>query len=411
MANSLTNTECQKAKPRAAKYRLFDGRGLYLEVMPNGSKYWRLKYYYLKKERLLALGIYPSVGLAEARKKRDDAKKLLAEGIDPSEDKKQKERKAVINAGNTFEAVCKEWLELNKERWSGTYYDNISKRLELNVLPHIGNRPIANIDAPELLLMLKKIEKRGAYYLSNRIKQECGQIFRYGIATGRGTRDHAADLKGALKTKTTEHFAAIDHKELPNFLNILRRNDARLYARTKRGIELLMLTFVRTNELIKATWVEIDFDNKVWEIPAERMKMKKPHIVPLSEQAILLLKAQKEETESFKTSPWVFPSQIKPREHMSNATILNAIKRLGFNGKMTGHGFRALAMTTIKEKLGYRHEVVDRQLAHAAGSMVDRAYDRAQFLDERTVMMQRWADYIDQLAAQKDKVVDLQKVV
>ena len=405
----LTDTEVKKAKPTGKIYRIYDFDGLYLEINPNGSKYWRLKYYFVGREKRMGLGVYPLISLAEARQQRDEAKKQLASGIDPSAAKKQKQRQAVMDAGNTFEAVVKDWLEVNREKWSDTYYQNIKDRLEKNVFPILGKRPIAVIDAPELLEMLRKIEKRGAYYLSNRIKQECGQIFRYGIATGKCTRDPSADLKGALKTKTTEHYAALDYKDIPAFLQALQKNETRLYARTRRGIELLMLTFVRTNELIKATWDEFDFEEKLWVIPASRMKMRKPHIVPLSGQVIALLKEQQEETSVFTNSRWVFPSQIQPLEHMSNATILNAIKRLGFKGRMTGLGFRALAMTTIKEKLGYRHEVVDRQLAHAPGSMVDRAYDRAQFLDERTKMMQEWADYIDVLATQKSKVVHLHK--
>lgn len=399
MAKSLSDIQCKNAKPKSSKYRLYDTGGLYLEVMPNGSKYWRVKYRYLNKEKLLALGIYPILSLAEAREGRDKAKKTLAQGADPSTAKKEQKRRALLNAENTFEAVAREFHANQTERWSETHSRNVLNLLSLNVFPYIGSRPIADITAPELLEVLRKIEKRGAVYLSNRIKQICGQIFRYGIATGRGQRDHAADLKGALKATKVKHFSALEIKELPEFLSALEKNEARLFNRTRRAIRLLMLTFVRTTELIEATWDEFDLENAVWEIPAERMKMRRPHIVPLSKQAICLLKEQKEETRAFKNCKWVFPSQKRPIDPMSNNTVLMAIGRLGYKGRMTGHGFRALAMSTIKEKLGYRHEVVDRQLAHMPGNKVDRAYDRAQFLDERKKMMQRYADYLDGLYA------------
>lgn len=388
---------CKTTKPRRKRYRLADVGGLYMEVWPNGSKYWRLKYRYLGKEKLLALGVYPLISLKEARAARDNAKKQVLAGIDPSAAKKREKQLAILNAENTFEAVAREWHSQQTARWSEVHARNVLNLLSLNVFPSIGSRPIAELTAPELLSVLRKVEKRGAAYLSNRIKQICGQVFRYGIATGRGQRDHAADLKGALKATKVKHFAALDIKEMPDFLCALEKNNSRLYGRTRRAIRLLMLTFVRTSELIEAKWDEFDLENALWEIPAERMKMGKPHIVPLSNQAVALLREQQEETSVFKNSPWVFPSQIKPLKPMSNNTILFAIGRLGYKGRMTGHGFRALAMTTIKEKLGYRHEVIDRQLAHAPGNKVDRAYDRAQFIKERKLMMQEWADYVDKI--------------
>lgn len=396
----LTELQCKNAKPQDKRYRLADTGGLYMEIWPNGSKYWRFKYRYLGKEKLLALGVYPLISLKEAREARDRAKKQVLSGIDPSAAKKRERQLAILNAENTFEAIAREWHSQQTERWSEVHARNVLNLLSLNVFPSIGNRPIADLTAPELLSVLRKVEKRGAAYLSNRIKQICGQVFRYGIATGRGQRDHAADLKGALRATKVKHFAALDIKEMPEFLSTLEKNNARLYERTQRAIRLLMLTFVRTSELIEAKWEEFDLENALWEIPADRMKMGKPHIVPLSQQAVALLREQQEETSVFKNSPWVFPSQIKPLKPMSNNTILFAIGRLGYKGRMTGHGFRALAMTTIKEKLGYRHEVVDRQLAHAPGNKVDRAYDRAQFLEERTKMMQEWSDYLDALASQ-----------
>lgn len=395
----LTDKTCKAVKSKEKPYKLADGGGLYLEVMPSGSKCWRMKYRYLGKEKRLAFGVYPIISLADARTARDSAKKLLAQGIDPSGAKKGERREAIRNAENTFKAVALEWHEKQLPRWTPHHALNVTRRFEMDIFPFIGNRPIAEINPPELLdEVLRRIEKREALDIMARVKQICGQVFRYGIATGRCQRDPTADLKGALKANQTQHFACLDIKEMPEFLERLEKNDARLFHRTRRAIRLLMLTFVRTSELINATWDEFDLDNALWEIPGSRMKMRKPHIVPLSRQAVVLLREQKEETGSLNT-PWVFPSQIRLRDPMSNNTILFAIWRMGYKTRMTGHGFRALAMSNIKEKLGYRHEVVDRQLAHAHKSKIDRAYDRAQFLDERTTMMQEWANYLDAVAS------------
>jgi integrase len=394
----LTDTKCKAAKAKDKAYKLADGGGLYLEIMPNGSKCWRMKYRYLGKEKRLAFGVYPVIGLADAREARERAKKLLAQGIDPSGAKKDEKREAIRNAENTFKAVALEWHENQLARWTPAHAQNVNRRFDVDIFPYIGSRPIAEIDPPELLEVLRRIEKRGALDVTARVKQICGQVFRYGIATGRCQRDPSADLKGALKANQTTHFACLDIKEMPEFLDRLEKNDARLFHRTRRAIRLLMLTFVRTNELINATWDEFDLDNAQWEIPGWRMKMRNPHIVPLSRQVVALLREQKEETGHLNTN-WVFPSQVRPKDPMSNNTILFAIGRMGYKKRMTGHGFRALAMSNIKEKLGYRHEVVDRQLAHAHKSKIDRAYDRAQFLDERREMMQEWANFMDTVSA------------
>lgn len=400
----LTDKEIKAAGGEKKPYKMSDGGGLYLFIQPDGARYWRLKYYFLGKEKLLALGVYPVITLAEARERRDQAKKLLANGKDPSTSKKDDKRQAIRKSKNTFEAVAREWHENQRGKWTPHHALNVMRRLEVDIFPYVGSRPLIDIDPPELLdSVLRKIEKRGSLDVASRVKQICGQVFRYGIITGRCSRDPSADLKGALKTGKTKHFPSLDIKEMPEFLATLEKNDARLFHRTRRAIKLMMLCFTRTTELIHATWDEFDFENAIWEVPAERMKMGKPHIVPLSRQAIAILKEQKEETGHLKTK-WVFPSQVRPIEPMSNNTVLFAIGRMGYKGRMTGHGFRALAMSTIKERLGYRHEVVDRQLAHAQRSKVDRAYDRAQFLDERVKMMQEWADYLDAIA-EKGKVI------
>jgi integrase len=391
----LTNIKCNNAQPGAKPYRLSDSGGMYLEIMPNGSKYWRLKYRFNGKEKRLALGVYPRVSLAEAREAREKARKLLSGGADPSEVKKDKKKQASLNAENTFEALAREWHEHNKLRWTDNHAKTTLHRLEMDIFPEIGKRPVRDITPPQILEALRKIESRGAYEIARRAMQVCSQIFRYAVATGRMESDPTRDLKGALKPFRKGHYTALDAKDLPEFLNALNRNEQRLYPQTIRAVKLLMLTFVRTGELIGAKWDEINWEAKEWHIPAERMKMRKPHIVPLSKQVIAILKEQKEMTGQWE---WIFPNLVRPKGHMSNNTILMALRRMGYQDKTTGHGFRALAMSTIKEKLGYRHEVVDRQLAHAPRNKVDAAYDRAQFLPERKKMMQHWADYLDAVA-------------
>jgi integrase len=396
----LSDVQCKNAKAESKPRKIFDGGGLFLQIEPNGSKYWRFKYNFLGKEKRMAFGVYPEVSLADARGKRDRARKLLSEDIDPNEAKKEGRRKAALNAINTFEAVAREWHENQSERWSAAHQRHVLHKLETDIFPYLGKRPIADIDAPELLVVLRKIEKRGALHMAKRARGICGQILRYGIATGRCKRDLSIDLRDALKTKKPAHYSALDIKEMPDFLRALECNDARLYGRTRRAVRMLMYTFVRTSELIEATWDEFDLEAHQWNIPAERMKMRRPHIVPMSRQVVQILNEQKQEVGHLNSS-YIFPSQIRPRESMSNNTILFAIKRLGYKGRMTGHGFRALARTSIRENLGYEADVIERQLAHAHESKIVAAYDRAQFIDKRRVMMQNWADFVDSLTNQQ----------
>lgn len=393
----LSDKTCRAAKGKEKPYKLSDGGGLYLLVNKDGSKYWRMKYRYAGKEKLLAFGTYPLLPLAEARDKRDAAKKQLLAGVDPSIEKKAEKRKIIRNAENTFKVVALEWHENQKGRWSDGHALGVMTKLERNAFPLIGNTPIADIDAPALLDVLRRIEKRGALDIAGRVRQVCGQIFRYGIQTGRCSRDPSHDLRDALKTRKTEHLAALDIKEVPEFLQAIERNDARLYARTRRAIRLSLLTFVRPGELRQAKWEEIDFKAKEWIVPAERVKMRRPHIVPLSDQAIAILEEQKEET-GFLNTPYVFPSQVRPRDPMSDGTVNVAIKRLGYAERMTAHGVRALARTTIREKLHYDPDVIECQLAHKASGPLGEAYNRAQFLDKRKVMMQDWADYLEKIS-------------
>lgn len=391
----LTVTKCKNAKPKEKVYKLGDSEGLFLLIKPNGTKHWRLKYYFHKKERLLALGAYPHVSLSQARKKKDDARALLAEGIDPLIEKKKREQLAHTDSQDTFEAVAREWYENRQTRWSEKYAKNVISRLEADVFPQLGIYPISQIEAPMILSTVRLIEKRNARELAKRQLQKCGEIFQYAIATGRIKRDPTYGLSKALEPAIKNHYKAISIEEFPEFLSIFERNDARLYTTTRHAMALLMHTFVRTSELINAEWSEIDFDQALWSIPAHRMKMKRPHKVPLSRQVIEILKAQKELTGHW---PHIFPSPVKPKQPMSNNTILSALRGMGYRGRMTGHGFRSLAMSAIKEKLNYRHEVVDRQLAHIQKSQIDQAYDRADYMDDRAKMMQDWSDYIDALA-------------
>lgn len=388
----LTVTACNNAKAKDKPYKLTDSAGLYLLVNPTGSKLWRLKYYFLQKERLFSIGAFPSISLAAARDERERIKKLADEGIDPAVTKKEKALQTTVAAKNTFEAIGREWHSHNKSAWAERYAKDILHRIETDIFPEIGSLPITTVKPPQLLAMVRKIEERGANEIALRAVQMCGQIFRFAIVTGRAESDPSRDLKGALKPYQKKHHPALEAKDIPDLLLKLDRNEIRSYPRSIRTTKLLMLTFVRTNELISATKSEFDFKAREWRIPGEKMKMKRDHIVPLSRQAMALFQEQFEESGD---SEWLFPNMHHPKKHMSNNTVLDVLHRLGYKGDMTGHGFRAMAMSTIKEKLGCRHEVIDRQLAHAPKSGNDAAYDRAAFLDERKKMMQKWADYLD----------------
>lgn len=376
---------------------------MYLEITPHGSKLWRMKYRFLGKENRLSFGVYPETSLSEARQKRDAARKTLKSDIDPAQARQEEKRRRIEVSQNTFKAIALEWHENQKERWSESYARKIMLGLELNVFPYLGNRPLAAITPPELLECLRRIEKRGSLDISGRTKQICGAVFRYGIQTGRCERDAAADLRGALKTRKTEHFRTIDLKQLPVLLGALERNEARLFERTRRAVRLSLYTFCRPVEIRKARWEDIDLEEGLWTIPAEFMKMRRDHMVPLSRQALGVLRAQYEEVKIL-SSPWVFPSQVHPRNPMSDGTVNKAIRNLGFGQDMVAHGVRALARTTIRENLGCEAEIIERQLAHKASGPLGEAYDRTQFLPQRKKMMQEWADFLD-AAAMGGKVI------
>ena len=390
----LSDIQCRNAKPADKTKRLSDGAGMYLEITPKGAKYWRMKYRIHGKEKRLAIGVYPEVSLSEAREKRDEARKLLREGIDPSFAKQEQKRAAKMEANNSFEKIARQWHDHNISRWSEGYAKEILHRMENDVFPSLGYYPITRITPPQILQTMRKIEGRGAHEMARRTLQYCGQVFRYAIGEGYLESDPTRDLRGQLKPFKKNHFACLATKDLPRFLKDLNTNDARLYAHTRRAIKLMLLTFVRTSELINAQWEEFDLDKAQWTIPAARMKMKRDHIVPLSQQALEILEEQKKQTGEWE---WVFPNQVRPKKPMSNNTILKALGRMGYKGIMTGHGFRALARTAIREELNYDSEIIEKQLAHKTSTPLGEAYDRTQFLPQRKEMMQDWADYIQSL--------------
>lgn len=392
-SNLLNDKQCKAARcTGVGVVKLHDGEGLYLWVFPNGRKYWRLRYWQSKVERLLALGVFPAVSLAAARAKREAARQQLAAGLDPSTERKTAKRQMQLAAANSFEAIALEWLDKQSNRHSVRHIANIRRRLEVDAFPALGKRPIGEIDAPELLQAMRKIEARGAYDLAHRVLQVCGQIFRYGIATGRCTRNLSVDLKGALTPHTKKNQNAVTPAELPALLRAIDGYEAIGDRQTRIAMQLLALTFTRTNELIGAEWKEFDVNAKVWVVPAERMKMGAEHIVPLSRQTLALLEELKPLSGG---SRFLLPGRnvAKP---ISNNTILFALYRLGYKGRQSGHGFRAIASTILNESGHFKPDVIERQLAHCERNAVRGAYNRAEYLPERKRMMQAWADFLEQ---------------
>lgn len=400
---ALTEIKIRNAKPSDTAIRLWDGGGLYLEVSPAGGKLWRLKYRFQKKEKLLALGKWNTVTLADARDKRDDAKKLLDKGIDPGAAKKVAKREAAQRDSNSFEAVAREWYGKQTHTWARSHATDVLRRLEGNLFPEIGDKPIAQITAPVLLAAVRKIEARGAHDLSHRVLQVASQVFRYGVATGRCERDPGPDLRGALTPHKARHQAAVTLEELPALLRAIDGYGEVGDKLTGYALQVLALTFTRTNELIGAEWGEFDLDGATWIVPAARMKMKAEHVVPLSQQALAILRQLQAIGGG---SRYVFPGR-NPDKPISNNTLLFALYRLGYKGKMTGHGFRAVASTVLNEA-GFRPDVIERQLAHTERNTVRAAYHRSEYLPDRTKMMQQWADMLAALA-KGAQVIPLQR--
>jgi integrase len=396
----LTDISAKSAKPQEKNYKIPDEKGLYLLIHTNGSKYWRFKYRFAEKEKMLAFGVYPEVPLKEARDKRDAARKQIRDGIDPAKAKKENKRQRLLQTENSFESIAREWHSNQKPSWTEKYAIKSLRRLEADLFPAIGYRAITEITAPELLSAVRTIEKRGATYTAHVALQTCGQIFRYAISTGRAKHDLSADLRGALKTRKQEHYSSLAEKDLPEFLQKLEAYDGDL--QTKLALKLLMFTFVRTGELRGARWEEINFDKKEWRIPAERMKMREEHIVPLSNQAIAVLKELQPISCHWEN---IFPNRVKPMNIMSENTMLFAIYRMGYHSKATPHGFRSTASTILNEN-SFNSDHIERQLAHAERNKVRAAYNTAQYLPERKQMMQWWADYLDRAVAGGGNVIE-----
>lgn len=408
MAKELIKSDAtiKAKKPQAAPYRLPDGDGLYLLIRPDGKKWWRLDYTHEGKRKTLSLGTYPETGLALARTKAAAERELVAAGIDPSEARKSKKAQRAeaqeierqlaegIPLADSFEAIAREWFNKFSAGWVASHGDKIIRRLERDIFPWLGARPIAEIKAPDLLSAVRRIEDRGAIETAHRALQNCGQVFRYAIATGRAERDISADLRGALVPVSKTHLPAItDPKQIGGLLRSLDGYAG--FFVTKCALRIAPLVFVRPGELRKAEWAEIDLDNAEWTIPAERMKMRQPHLVPLSRQAAEILRELHAVTGR---GQYVFPGARTNGRPMSDNAVLAALRRMGIpKEEMTGHGFRAMARTVLDEVLGFRPDWIEHQLAHAVRDPNGRAYNRTAHLTKRREMMQAWADYLDAL--------------
>lgn len=396
----LSDISIKKAKPADKSYRLYDEKGMYLEVAPSGGKLFRLKYRFEGKEKRLALGSYPDTSLAKAREGRDKARELLATGVDPGMQRKVAKAAREERAANSFAVIAEEWLAKQTARMAPATMEKARWTLHDLVNPWIGNRPISEIDAPEMLKLLRRIEDRGAHETAHRTKQRCGQIFRYAIATGRAKHDPTADLRGALTPVKVTHRAAItDPTKISELLHAIDGYTGSFVVRT--AMKLAPLVFLRPGELRQAEWTEFDLDAAQWRIPTEKMKMRGEHIVPLPAQAVAVLRDLHPLTGRGR---YVFPGERSRARPMSDGTINAALRRMGFDkNTMTGHGFRAMASTRLNE-MGWAPDVIERQLAHTEKNKVRAAYNRAQYLDERKRMTQAWADYLDRLR-QRGRVI------
>lgn len=387
----LNARQVETAKPKEKPYKMADGGGLYLLVKTNGSRYWRLKYRIDGKEKLLALGVYPDVSLADARAKRDEARKGIAGGIDPLEAKKEQKVEREAQVKNTFQEIALEWHSMKVKKWSAGYASDILEAFKKDVFPFIGQRPIADIKPLELLNVLKKMEDRGATEKAKKVRQRCGEVFRYAIVTGRAEYNPAPDLTSAMQGHESTHYPFLTTEELPAFFKALTGySGSELMVLAAR---LLIITGLRTGELRGALWSEIDTKKALWEISAERMKMRRPHIIPLSTQALAIIEQIRAMTGQF---PLLFPGRNDPSKTMSEASINQVFKRIGYTGRVTGHGFRH-TMSTVLHEQGYNTAWIETQLAHLDKNAIRGTYNHAQYLDGRREMLQWYADYMDSL--------------
>ncbi len=389
---ALTDTTIRKAKPAEKQYKLADERGLFLLVHPNGSRYWRLKYRFDGKEKLLALGVYPDVGLKEARERRDEARKLLTGGVDPGENRKAQKASRAEKAANSFEVVCREWLEARKDSVEPAQHHKTLARMENDVFPWLGAKPIADIKAADILGVLRRVDERGARYTAHRVRSEISRAFRYAVATGRAERDPCPDLQGAIPAPKVEHFPAITTpKEVGALLRAIDGFRGTFIVRS--ALLLAPMLFVRPGELRKAEWKDFDLEKAEWRYLVSKTKTE--HLVPLAKQAVAILREIHCLTGQGRH---VFPGR-DPQKPMSDAAVNAALRRMGYDTRteITGHGFRAIARTILAEELHQKPEVIEHQLAHKVPDALGAAYNRTKFLKEPKAMMQEWADYLEQL--------------
>lgn len=398
----LTDTKIRNAKPAEKPYKLQDGLGLFLDVRPSGVKVWRYRYWKADgKDGLYTIGDYPGVSLSEARKAREWAREQVKQGLNPTSSKKAEQQRVIDENAVTFESVAREWIDQNRPHWSPSYLRQVERFLSKDVFPAIGAFPIRSVKSAHLLNVIREIEKRGAQSIAALVRQWAGQIFRYAVATLRADGDPSAALAGAIKRAPVRHNPPLSKDEIPRFLVLLGKYGG--YRATVIALRIMLYTFVRTVELRKAKWDEFDFSAAEWRVPAENLKMGKrmkageSHIVPLSRQSLALLAELKTLSGG---QPFLFPNLRTPKTCMTATTINKALERMGYAGKFSGHGFRSTASTMLHE-LGWRSELIERQLAHAERNKVKSAYNHAEYLPERRLMMQAWADWIDDLAARE----------
>lgn len=401
----LSDFQVSKAKPKETDYKLADGGGLYLLVTTTAGKLWRMDYRFNDKRKTASFGAYPSLSLADARQRREEAKKLLTNGVDPGEMKKSIKQAKIALEENSFEVVAREWHTKFSSQWTPGHAETIMSRLERDVFPWLGESPVSEIKPVDLLAVLRRIEGRGALETAHRIRTIAGQVLRYAVATGRAERDTAADLRGALPpTREKHHAAIIDPNEVAELLRAIDGFKGTFHV--KCALKISPMLFVRPGELRQMEWAEIDFEEQRWNIPAEKMKMKQAHIVPLAKQVVAILRELQPLTGYGR---FVFPCHRSPLRPMTNNAINAALRRMGYTSdEMTGHGFRAMARTILDEVLQVRPDFIEHQLAHAVKDPNGRAYNRTAHLIERGKMMQLWADYLEGLKAGA-KVIPLKR--
>ena len=398
----LTDTKIRNAKPASKPYKLADGGGLYLEVRQTGARLWRYRYRIAGKENVFALGEYPAMSLADARSCLARVRDLVKQGIHPAHERNAARAQQIAENANTFKAVALEWVEENRKRWSASRLEQVQRYLPKDVFPFIGNLPIGNVTSAQVLAVVRRVEQRGSKSVAFVVRQLCGAVFRYAVATMRADSDPTGALRGAIVRPKTKHCVALSREQVGELVRALGGVGG--HPATRLALRLMLLTFVRTSELLGARWEEFDLDAALWRIPAGRMKMGEEHVVPLSRQALAVLRELEDYTWG---GDWLFPNVRTPGECMGRTTLNRALERMGFgkkaqNGKVgigfSGHGFRATAATILYEA-GFHADVIERQLAHAQRNQVRAAYDRSLFLNERAQMMQQWADMVDSFAA------------